>query len=386
MATKRYPMYDDPPTRLEEERSTDMTNSDHGQLAGTTMSEEELNSAGRKIDQSNQPIPVSETTLDASSGQTSQGSGVQTQHSRFGNDTASEMVGLYVPTVSTVPTAQTSVAGGERFDPYQWLIDRANYTPETEEERERRERSERRTRRMAAVADILGAMHRAYSHARGVEPMKLPNMSERMRERYEKAAERRKRQDQDAIINYIRIMQQRRLDEQARQTSDYKSSLLEMKRETANMRMQQMQAQIDKLAAQGKTEEARQKYLEAQTLVNEYRAQGIQIDNEWKPQLKASTVAKNNAQAAQAEHNANRPYSTGGGTSRGGKGSGSLSNNPDYEKVTDRSDPLRPRTYYQRRGGTTSGGQKGSTAAGVAGGSQAGVTAPKSKRMSRTRL
>ena len=46
----------------------------------------------------------------------------------------------------------------------------AGYKLESESERRARERRERRTRSLASVADVLGSMHRAYAHARGVQP------------------------------------------------------------------------------------------------------------------------------------------------------------------------------------------------------------------------
>lgn len=77
----------------------------------------------------------------------------------------------------------------------------ADYTPETEEERKKRERHEKRTKSLAAIADILGSMHKAYSYQRGVAPMDLPNMTEKAQARFDKAkAERDK--DRDRYLNY----------------------------------------------------------------------------------------------------------------------------------------------------------------------------------------
>ena len=47
---------------------------------------------------------------------------------------------------------------------------------ESEEDRQKREKRERRYKSLAAIGDILGSFHKAYSHARGVEAMDLPNI------------------------------------------------------------------------------------------------------------------------------------------------------------------------------------------------------------------
>lgn len=73
--------------------------------------------------------------------------------------------------------------------------------PETKEERERRERREKRIGFLARLADGLGTFHTAFSHARGLKAMDMPNMSAKARERFEKAkAERDK--DNDRLVNY----------------------------------------------------------------------------------------------------------------------------------------------------------------------------------------
>ena len=56
---------------------------------------------------------------------------------------------------------------------------------ETPEEREKRERREKQKSFLARLADGLGSFHRAFSYARGVQPMDLPNMSAKAQERFE---------------------------------------------------------------------------------------------------------------------------------------------------------------------------------------------------------
>ena len=74
------------------------------------------------------------------------------------------------------------------------------YKPETPEEREKREKRERRTAFLARLGDAIGNMHTAYSYARGVKPMDLPNMSARAQQLYERAKAQRDR-DRDRNIN-----------------------------------------------------------------------------------------------------------------------------------------------------------------------------------------
>ncbi len=73
--------------------------------------------------------------------------------------------------------------------------------PETKEEREKREKREKRIGFLARIADGLGTLHTAFSHARGVKPMDMPQMSARATELYEKA-KREREKDKDRYMNY----------------------------------------------------------------------------------------------------------------------------------------------------------------------------------------
>ena len=76
----------------------------------------------------------------------------------------------------------------------------AAYKPETPEEQQKREKREKRQMFLANIVDGLGTFHTAYSHARGVKPMELPNLSAKAQERFDKAkAEREK--NKDRVIN-----------------------------------------------------------------------------------------------------------------------------------------------------------------------------------------
>lgn len=64
---------------------------------------------------------------------------------------------------------------------------------ETDEDRRKRERREQRDLRWARIADVLGAVHRAYSYGRGIEPNRsvAENMTAKTRERFERAQKQR---------------------------------------------------------------------------------------------------------------------------------------------------------------------------------------------------
>ena len=72
---------------------------------------------------------------------------------------------------------------------------------EDEEKRKKREKREKQTAFLARLADGLSTFHTAYSHARGVKPMDLPNMSVNAQKRFDKAKADREK-EQDRWINY----------------------------------------------------------------------------------------------------------------------------------------------------------------------------------------
>ena len=98
----------------------------------------------------------------------------------------------------------TGYDGKSLDDALGYLRSRVDYYKGKQEDdvtRARRERSERRLRSVAAVGDLLGAMHRAYSHGRGVSPMPLDDMSERVRSRIERSRAVREG-NEDRILRY----------------------------------------------------------------------------------------------------------------------------------------------------------------------------------------
>lgn len=73
--------------------------------------------------------------------------------------------------------------------------------PESLEEREKREKREKSLGFLARLADGLGTLHTAYSYARGVKAMDMPNFTAKTQERIDKAKAERER-NQDRYLNY----------------------------------------------------------------------------------------------------------------------------------------------------------------------------------------
>lgn len=107
---------------------------------------------------------------------------------------------------------------------------------ETDEDRKKRERREGRQRRLAAIGDILGSMHRAYSHARGVEPIQAANVSDKVQARIDRARAERDRIS-DRIVSISAALD--RLN-RSREEADYRKKSLAIR--------QQQQDRLAKIA------------------------------------------------------------------------------------------------------------------------------------------
>lgn len=94
--------------------------------------------------------------------------------------------------------------------PYSWLDNYVEQNkPRTKEQEDADRRRAERNERLARIGDVMTAMHQAYSHARGVQPMPSSgNLSEKTRARYEKLEADRRARDQwwvNAMLNEQRI-------------------------------------------------------------------------------------------------------------------------------------------------------------------------------------
>lgn len=221
---------------------------------------------------------------------------------------------------------------------------------ESEEDRQKREKRERRYKNIAAIGDILGSFHKAYSHARGVEAMELPSISEKAQERIDKARLEREK-NADRLMNYVITLDNLN---SSKAQSDYQQKTLAIR--------QQQQDRLDKQEETNRSiAEAKVKYYEAQSNKNDelaayWKTKADLLEQGW-PQEQAEQAARikeREAKAAKYNHDANAPYRTGGSSSSGGR----LSSG-GTEKVTEKTDArghtTTTRTYTQprRQGGTS---------------------------------
>lgn len=175
---------------------------------------------------------------------------------------------------------------------------------ESDEDRKKRERREKRQKIMANIGDILGSMHKAYSYSRGVQPMQIENMSERMQARFDKAKAARDA-NEDRLYGYL--SQELALENQQRQM-DMQEKAFELKqkqderaekkeeRETnlANARIGLINAQAAKNEEMAFYYAAKLKYLEM----------GFPMEQA----MKQARIDTEKAKQAKYRHDANRPY------------------------------------------------------------------------------
>ena len=220
---------------------------------------------------------------------------------------------------------------------------------ESEEDRQKREKRERRYKNLAAIGDILGSFHKAYSHARGVEAMELPSISEKAQERIDKARLEREK-NTDRLMNYVITLD--KLNSSKAQ-SDYQQKILAIR--------QQQQDRLDKQEETNRSiAEAKVKYYEAQGNKNDeqaayWKTKADLLERGW-PQEQAEQAARieeRKARTAKYSHDAKAPYRTGGGSSSGGRSSSGGTSSAGTEKVTEKTDArgrvTTTRTYTQPR-------------------------------------
>lgn len=101
--------------------------------------------------------------------------------------------------------ARTSVPHMSYVDMIQQM---STYTPPTREELEKERKKQRRDELFAKIGNGLTAFHEAYSNARGVKPITPHvNLTDKVRERYEKIQKERDGRANEYLNAYIRAMQ-----------------------------------------------------------------------------------------------------------------------------------------------------------------------------------
>lgn len=176
---------------------------------------------------------------------------------------------------------------------------------ETPEERAARERREKQKGFLARLADGLGSFHRAFSYARGVQPMDLPNMSAKAQERFERAKAAREA-DRDKYVSYALKIGDLKNDEDrtmreiaARAEAQRLANLKNQREEEEHKWKQELQPYL-KTEAEGKATVATQKGITATAEANHADAYyGARVTTEQAKQGRyVAGTRKDNALAA----------------------------------------------------------------------------------------
>lgn len=112
--------------------------------------------------------------------------------------------------------------------------------PETEAERRRRERKEKRAKLFAAIGDGIGALSNLYFATQGAPSTEAGKntMSGKLQERLDRLQRERDARKQSYLMNYLRLQQMKRADENNELTRSYQQQALEHRRNELEERRQ----------------------------------------------------------------------------------------------------------------------------------------------------
>ena len=266
----------------------DFSQIDDGQQSGATTAHQDEGSGTPA------PPPLATPTLNGNNGSSSSSSSTTTTSSP-----TSEKEIKSKPYTNPDETFHGTTIG----DVEDFLKGRIEYyksLEESEVDRQKREKRERRYKNLAAIGDILGSFHKAYSHSRGVEAMELPSISEKAQERIDKARLEREK-NADRLMNYVITLD--KLNSSKAQ-NDYQQKSLDIK--------QQQQDRLDKQEETNRNiAEAKVKYYEAQSNKNDeqaayWKTKAELLERGW-PQEQAEQAARieeRKARAAKYSHDA----------------------------------------------------------------------------------
>lgn len=263
---------------------------------------------GTYINYDKQPIKNNNTDSD----ETYINFGKQPTISQNTNTSASE-----APTPEA-PAPETQTVTSPRFsnlgDVNDFINERVKHyrsLQESDEDRKKRERREKRQKIMANIGDILGSMHKAYSYSRGVQPMQIENMSERMQARFDKAKAARDA-NEDRLYGYL--SQELALENQQRQM-DMQEKAFELKQkqdERAEKKEERetnlANARIALINAQAANKDEMTAYYTAKI---KYLEMGFPLEQA----MKQARIDTEKAKQAKFIHDAKRPYSNRRGNS-----------------------------------------------------------------------
>ena len=175
------------------------------------------------------------------------------------------------------------------------------------EQRKADRKKERRDHLFASIGDgisaLAGLVSAGVTGAPSVYDPKT-NMAAKAQERWDRIYKQRN-EDYADQKDYLEVLKAKRADEIANMNAWYKQEVVKQRAEKTSAELARIQAQINRLAAQGEVEEARALYYEAMTKYNEARTNGLIIDNKYKPQLNESLIHQRDASASAAQARAN---------------------------------------------------------------------------------
>ncbi len=168
------------------------------------------------------------------------------------------------------------------------------YPHTTEEDIKKEQKKMKREATMAMLSDGLAAFHKAYSHARGVQPMpNVGGMSEKVRERYDKRMKEFREEKQKYANAYINTQHMEDMLAQTKRRNDYEvqrqdrlDRKAEIEKDIAKARIKQMEAATEKNYAEAAKQRA--------------YADALEAGESRKDALNAAKVAESRARAYQA--------------------------------------------------------------------------------------
>lgn len=196
--------------------------------------------------------------------------------------------------VPTVPFSGKTIGDVEDF--IKGRIAYHQSLEESAEDKAKRERRERNYRRLAAIGDLLGGMHRAYSYARGIQPMAMDNLTDKARERIDKAKAEREKNAAE-ILNYVVTLN--KLGDSKR-TAGYQQEMLELKRQEQARKDRQEERNQEVAQARAELYRAQQDKNVAQIAYYETKTKLLEAGWPLEQVLREAQIAKNKAQAAKA--------------------------------------------------------------------------------------
>lgn len=204
---------------------------------GTTLTEDDMAAVGEQVDQGNQRQEgqlTAKEAQEAKAATTKVGGSIDGLVPPVSSPSAVAQAAEAKVSAATPSAIRDDVDKATQMKNYRDVLNYLQGGVESKEAREKREKREARERKFAAISDALGAMHRAYTHSRGIEAMKLPqNAYEETLRRQQMLKQHRDQNAQAYASAYERMQQGKRAEEAAKLDREYKERKLEFDRMNA---------------------------------------------------------------------------------------------------------------------------------------------------------